>query len=141
MAATPAQTAQRLAPALPQNKFGLLRPFGVDGARDLARGTGDALLKSLAGQVAGTSGEFPWRPEFTSNLDRVRNIKNTEALGEFARTYISQAYATYLPQVLAVRVVADRTARNLELTTTCMRASDVNKQPPKTFTTTAVLPR
>lgn len=136
----PVATAQRLAPALPGNKFGLLRPFGTDRARDLTRGSGDALLASRVGQVVGSGGEFPWRPHLTANLDRVRNVMNDAALAEFARVYVGQALTAYVPQVLAVRVTPTRTLRFLQLAVTCTRVADADLKPPRTFSVAAALP-
>ncbi len=126
MPPTPASVAAaRLAPARPQDKFGFLRPFRTDAARDVARASGDALLASRAGQVVGSCGELPWRPRLNANLDWVRHIKNDDALAEFARAYVGQALADHLPEVVAVRVQPTRTDRLLQLVVTCSRAADV----------------
>jgi hypothetical protein len=139
---SPATTAARLAPVLPQTLFGLLRPFGTDQARDLAQGSGDDLLESRVGQVIGSAGEFPWRPGLTSRLDRARNIANGPALSEFCRVWVSQALATFVPEVVVQSATATRdvSGRTLNLTVTCSRVSDLSTTPPKTFTASAALP-
>jgi hypothetical protein len=134
-----AATALRLTPALPQAKFGLLRPLVQDQARDFAQASGDALLASRVGQVIGSAGEFPWRPDLNANLDRVRNVADNYALQEFARAYISQALQAFLPSVVAVAVSAAKTNRTLLLTVTCTRLVDLNRVPAKTFTSTVSL--
>lgn len=136
----PSVTAARLAPALPQKKFGFLRPFSRDQARDVATATGDTLLQSRVEQVIGSNGEWPWRPNLTANLDRVRNIKEGPALDEFARAYVGQALSTFVPEVIASSVSATRTDRRLVLVVTCTRLADINARPPKTFTARASLP-
>jgi hypothetical protein len=143
MAATPpspAVTAGRLATPAPREKFGLLRPFHADQARDLVQGSGDDLLASEVGQVLGSAGEFPWRPGLNSLLDRVRNIANRQALSEFARAYVSQILSRYVPEVVAVSVSAERSGRMLTLTVTCSRVSDVDKTPARTFDVAVTLP-
>lgn len=118
-------------------KRGVLRPFRRDARIDFASATGDALLESKVGQVLGSDGEMPWRPEFRSNIDRLRHMKNSIALGEFARVYVGDALAKHLPSVRLLDVVAMRDERRVTLRVTFTRAEDAASEP---ITTTVILP-
>ena len=135
-----AVVAAQLTPTQPQNKYGLLRPFRHDGARDFTTGSGDDLLKSRVGQVLGSDGTFPWRPELTSYLDRVRNIKQGPALDAFCLQYVSQALTSFLPQVSAVNVSATRVARTLTLVVTCSRVAGSTSGSNQSFDVNVSLP-
>ena len=73
----------------------------------------------------------------SANLDRLRNTKNDRALQEFARVYVAQALRRHLPEVVAVSVVAVRSARTLDLAVTCARADD----PAAAFAVALSIPR
>lgn len=122
----------------PLRRRGLLRPFMRDGKSDLANGTGDDLLESKIGQILGMDSELPWRVEMTGNLDRLRHLNNGPALDEFARVYVSDALARWLPSVRVLAVTATRTENQVDLEIDFERTDISTPQQPKS--TSAVVP-
>jgi uncharacterized protein len=84
---------------------GLLTPFRRDQKRDVASGTGAALLASKVEQVLATegetprsSGELPWRTRFGSGLHLLRHKLTGPAFRELARVYVRDALARWVPE-------------------------------------------
>lgn len=120
----------------PVIRRGLLRPFMRDGKSDLANGTGDDLLESKIGQILGADGELPWRTDFNGNLDRLRHLNNGPALTEFARVYVTDGLARWLPSVRVLTVEATRLDTETSLVIFFERATtNVTQQPQKASVT------
>ncbi len=107
---------------------GIPRPFGRDQKRDIATASGTDLLESKVGQVLGTDGEMPWRPEAKSGLDRLRHHSNGQILQEVARYFVAEALAQQLPSVRVVDVSASREDRQIALAVKFYDASDPQRQ-------------
>lgn len=100
----------------------LLIPLRRDLKRDLASGTGDALLRSQVTQVLATegatplsAGELPWRTAFGSAVHLLRHQRNDEALAELGRVYVRDALRLWLPTVEVVGVEPVRDGEKLTL--------------------------
>jgi hypothetical protein len=95
--------------------FGLLRPFQRDGRADFVAAGGEALIRSAVGQILGTigasditPGEIPWRADFGSLLNRLRNQKNDAVLRELARVYVVEALKRWEPRIIVTDVAVGR---------------------------------
>lgn len=89
----------------PQTRFvaGLVRP--VHRARDFNNGSGLSAILSNVGEVLGTAkGSLPWRPEFGSDLHRLRHMANTPTVRELARLYVDEALTRWEPRAQVVKV-------------------------------------
>lgn len=89
----------------PQSSFvvGIVRP--VHRARDFNSGSGITAILSNVGEVLGTAkGTLPWRPEFGSDLHRLRHMANTPTLRELARLYVDEALTRWEPRAQVVQV-------------------------------------
>jgi len=95
--------------------FGLLRPFRRDQKADFAAAGGEQLIRSAVEQILGTvgasdftQGEVPWRTEFGSLLNLLRNQKNDHVLQELARVYVVDALKRWEPRVVVTGVQVTR---------------------------------
>lgn len=103
-ATTAAATRSVALAARPAVKQGLLRPFRLDGKGGFARVSGDALLDEKLGNLLSLDG-LPWAPERTAHLDSLRHM-NAGPARVFARAYIADAAARYLPELRVEEVTA-----------------------------------
>lgn len=85
---------------------GLIRPFRRGGNGDFVSGTGIDLLRSALALVLNTTcsspttfGELPWRTEFGSLLQRLRQRNNNANLRQFAETYVARAVVRWIPSL------------------------------------------
>lgn len=97
----------RVAPGL----RGLVLPFQRDQKIDFANGEGVEVLRSQIRQVLGTraqsvagGGEVPWRTAFGSRLHLLRHRPMTVGTLEIARSYILEAIAQWVPDVVVTNV-------------------------------------
>lgn len=86
--------------------FGLLRPLRRDQKQDFASGGDVRLIKSAVGQILGTmssapgmQGEIPWRPEFGSQLYRMRMSLNDVELQAIGRRFVAEALTRWEPRI------------------------------------------
>lgn len=89
----------------------LLIPFCRDKKRDVANGTGSALLAAKVrqallteGTTARSSGELPWRTNFGSGLTLLRHQNNDAVLKELARVYVRDALKQLVPSAQLVKL-------------------------------------
>jgi uncharacterized protein len=101
--------------------FGLLRPFQRDGRADFVAAGGEALIRSVVGQILGTigaseitPGEVPWRTDFGSLLYRLRHQKNDSVLQELARVYVVDALKRWEPRIVVTGVAIGRLCQDGE---------------------------
>ena len=93
---------------------GLAHPFYRE-ATDFARAESVALIKQNIATVLTTpKGTLPWRPEFGSELHRLRhsNVSNPAAV---AQAYVGRALERWVPYVRVQRVSAARTGGTLSI--------------------------
>lgn len=112
--------------------FGLLTPFQRDAKNDFANGGGDELLKAAVRQVLGTRGriadepgELPWRDDFGSVLDLLRQRNVDGMWKELARHYVQDALARWDARVVVASVdpvVDPLTQRAVEMRVKFVRA-------------------
>lgn len=100
----------------------LLIPFRRDRKRDLAFGSGEALLASKVrqallteGATARSSGELPWRTEFGAGLSLLRHQRSDAALAELARVYIRDALSLWVPSAELVSLSVEQEGSELVL--------------------------
>jgi phage baseplate assembly protein W len=86
--------------------FGILRPFSRDEVGDFLNGGAERLIRSAVGQVLGTRaaagqrmGELRWRPEFGSQLYRLRHSNANGILIDIARYYVVEALSRWEPRI------------------------------------------
>lgn len=91
--------------------FGLLSPFQRDGKNDFASDGGLALIKASIRNILGTrgasetaQGEYPWRTEFGSQLERLRHMPNKAVIADLAQYYVAEALARWEPRVVVKHV-------------------------------------
>lgn len=94
---------------------GLLRPFLRDQKNDFAAGSGADLVAACVGQVLGTkrttpngTGELPWRPEFGSALQELRQQNNDDVLGDLGVVYVGEALRRWEPRARVTSVTPRR---------------------------------
>lgn len=95
---------------------GVIHPFRRT-ERDFASATGDAETLAQVSLVLGTAkGSLPWRPDFGSDLTRLRHKGNNPVLRETARVFIDDALRKWVPAAKLVSVDVERilkTTQNL----------------------------
>lgn len=91
--------------------YGLVRPFRRDQQRDFVAAGGVALVRASVAQILGTmasgpvaQGELPWRPEFGSQLYRLRMGLNNAELAGIGRQFVADAITRWEPRVRITRV-------------------------------------
>jgi phage baseplate assembly protein W len=97
----------------------MIRPVSRELKIDWVTGSGNKLVASAVGQILGTRcdspldvGELPWRTEFGSQLYRLRNKLNSQALVELARQYVIEALQRWAPWVRVTNVQLVRKKNN-----------------------------
>ena len=97
------------------SRQGLLIPFRRDKKRDLAVGSGEALLASKVrqallteGTTARSSGELPWRTNFGAGLGLLRHQRSDAALKELARVYVRDALQRWVPGAQLVSLAVEQ---------------------------------
>ncbi len=82
----------------------LAHPF-VRAQSDFATASGDDEIRMQISEVLGTvKGSIPWRTDFGSDLQRLRNQSNTPILRETARVFVDDAIRKWVPGVQLVSV-------------------------------------
>jgi phage baseplate assembly protein W len=70
---------------------------------------------SNVGQILGTArGTLPWRPEFGSELERLRHQNNTPVLRELVSIYVSEALSLWEPRVRLTNITVLPVGRGTE---------------------------
>lgn len=88
--------------------MGLIHPFRRTGS-DFASASGDAETLAEVRLVLGTAkGSLPWRPDFGSDLTRLRHKGNNPILRETARVFVDDALRKWVPAAKLVSVTTDR---------------------------------
>jgi uncharacterized protein len=88
--------------------FGLLAPFRRDGKSDFAAAGGDQVITSSIRNILGTrKGELRWRPEFGSELHRLKHL-TAEDIPDLARFYVTDALTKWEPRIVVQDVIADK---------------------------------
>ncbi len=76
---------------------GLIHPF-TRTESDFASASGDAETLAQVSLVLGTPvGSLPWRPDFGSDLTRLRHKGNNPILRETARVFVDDAIRKWVP--------------------------------------------
>ncbi len=115
-----------------QARRGLLRPFQDDGSGRLATATGDALLESQLGQLLGNRRGPAWNRALVADLDPLRNLRNTQALADFAAIRIRDAIRRWLPRLVLRSVAPSQPDRvTVNLLVTCQRIEELGVKPPR----------
>jgi len=100
--------AVRLRPSQDPLGAGILRPLHRTERGDFLNGSGAEEVLSCVGQVLGTvRGTLPWRPDFGSDLNRLRHQHNDPTLAEVARVYVDEALRKWEPRAELVSVEID----------------------------------
>ncbi len=83
---------------------GLAHPFRRIES-DFASSSGDAEILMRVSQVLGTrQGTLPFRPDFGSELHRLRHKKNAIVLRETARVFVDDALRKWVPEAKLISV-------------------------------------
>ncbi len=83
---------------------GLAHPFRRIES-DFASASGDAETLQQVSEVLGTrQGTLPWRPDFGSELHRLRHKKNAIVLKETARVFVDDALRKWVPAAKLIGV-------------------------------------
>lgn len=97
---------QNEATVVNQFGYGLLRPFRRDLKNDFANAGAPDIIRSAVGQILGTrgagsgiQGELLWRPEFGSQLYRLRHRNLDAATFELARYHVIDALSKWEPRI------------------------------------------
>ena len=90
---------------------GLLRPFRRGKNDDFQTGDGVALIRAAVGLVLGTvcdssasDGELPWRTEFGSILQNLRQQNLDAAIEALARHYVVEALSRWIPAIKVTKM-------------------------------------
>lgn len=87
---------------------GIIRPFHRTPRADLDNAAGVKEVLSCVGQVLGTTkGALWWRPDFGSELHRLRHKNNTTILADTARVMCEEALRLWEPRAALVAVTAE----------------------------------
>lgn len=88
--------------------FGLLAPFRRDGKSDFAAAGGSRVISSSIRNILGTrKGELRWRPDFGSELYRLKHMA-AEDIPDLARFYAIDALTKWEPRIVIQDVLAEK---------------------------------
>lgn len=95
--------------------YGLRRPFRRTSANDFNAAMGSDLVRAQVGQVLGTAlGEVRWRPSFGTLLNRLKHVRNTQAVPVLARISIENALRRWVPRAEIVDLTAEPIVKGTE---------------------------
>jgi phage baseplate assembly protein W len=90
--------------------FGLLAPFRRDGKSDFAAAGGDRNIASSIRNILGTRrGELRWRPDFGSQLYRLKHM-TSEDVPDLGRFYAIDALSKWEPRIVVQDVLVEKSA-------------------------------
>lgn len=96
---------------------GLGYPFHRDATDFVYADSVEKVKQNVANVLATPKGAFPWRPEFGSDLHRLRHA-NVSVPNQVAQEYVARALARWVPYVRLIRVSAEKVGATLRLNVT-----------------------
>lgn len=85
---------------------GIIAPFQRDGKGDFRNGCGEAIIRASVERILGvvsmtdtTHGDQDWRPEFGSQIHRIRHANANDGTADLARYHVIDALRIWEPRI------------------------------------------